>query len=184
MPFFTPLNLRRSTLTFTCSMSTSTATAAFQKIITNPVKLKLFLFKNLPMAYLAGLRIKSLSPQQAEVTIAYTYLTKNPFKSIYFACLGMAAELASGVLSMMYLHKANPSVSMLVVDMRAEFSKKAVGVITFTCADGGAIAAAVKNSQETWEGSSLETVSIGRNEAGEEVARFWITWSYRARKKK
>ncbi|WP_192823822.1 DUF4442 domain-containing protein [Rufibacter sp. LB8] len=165
-------------------MSVSASVAAFRKIITNPVKLKLFLFKNLPMAYLAGIRIKSLTEQEAQVTIEYGYLTKNPFKSIYFACLGMAAEMASGVLSMMYLHKAQPSVSMLVTGMEAQFTKKAVGVITFTCTDGAAIAAAVRQTQETGQGTSLHALSIGRNEQGEEVARFTITWSYKVRGKK
>ncbi|WP_066508714.1 DUF4442 domain-containing protein [Rufibacter sp. DG15C] len=153
----------------------------FQRQITNPFKLRLFLLKNLPMAYLAGCRIKYLSEQEAQVTLKYGYLTKNPFKSIYFACLAMAAELSSGVLSMMYLYKANPSVSMLVVNMEAEFSKKAVGTITFTCADGDEIAAAVKETQTTGQGSSLQTLSIGHDAQGEEVARFRITWSYKAR---
>ncbi|WP_066834721.1 DUF4442 domain-containing protein [Rufibacter ruber] len=165
-------------------MPTPTSVAAFKKVITNPVKLKLFLFKNLPMAYLAGVRIKSLTEQEAQTTIEYGYLTKNPFKSIYFACLGMAAELSSGVLSMMYLYKANPSVSMLVVDLQATFTKKAVGTITFTCADGEAIAQAVRQTQETGLGASLQTVSIGRDEAGDEVARFVISWSYKVRSKK
>ncbi|WP_082882923.1 DUF4442 domain-containing protein [Rufibacter roseus] len=164
-------------------MPISTASAAFMKIVSNPVKLKLFLFKHLPMAYLAGLRIKSITETEAQVTVAYTYLTKNPFKSIYFACLGMAAELASGVMSMMYLHKAEPSVSMLVVNMQAEFTKKAVGVITFTCSDGDKIANAIQQTQATGNGSTIETISVGRNEQGEEVARFRITWSYKARKK-
>jgi hypothetical protein len=162
-------------------MSTS-STAAFRQLITNPVKLKFFLFRRLPMAYLAGLRIKHLSEQEAQVTIKYGYLTKNPFRSIYFACLSMAAELASGVLSMMYLHQAQPSVSMLVVGLEADFSKKAVGTITFTCADGAAIAAAVRETQTTGAGTSVQALSIGRDAQGEEVARFRITWSYRARR--
>ncbi|MFB9865195.1 PaaI family thioesterase [Rufibacter immobilis] len=159
----------------------STSVAAFKKVITNPVKLKLFLFKNLPMAYLAGVRIKSLTEQEAQVTIEYGYLTKNPFKSIYFACLSMAAEMASGVLSMMYLYKAQPSVSMLVVSLEAEFTKKAVGTVTFTCADGAAIAQAVRQTQQTGQGTSVQALSIGRDEQGEEVARFRITWSFKAR---
>ncbi|MBC3541979.1 DUF4442 domain-containing protein [Rufibacter sediminis] len=158
------------------------ATAAdFRQQITNPLKLKLFLFKNLPMAYLAGVRIKSLSEQRAQVTIAYRYLTKNPFRSIYFACLSMAAEMASGVLSMMYLHKSQPSVSMLIVGMEADFSKKAVGTITFTCNDGEAIAAAIRVAQRTGQSSTVQAVSVGRDTKGEEVARFKITWSYKAR---
>jgi acyl-coenzyme A thioesterase PaaI-like protein len=160
---------------------TTVSTTAFRQLITNPVKLKLFLLKNLPMAYLAGIRIRKLSEQEAQVSIRYKYLTKNPFRSIYFACLAMAAEMASGVLSMMYLYKAQPSVSMLVVGMEAEFSKKAVGTITFTCSDGEAIAAAVQSTQRTGQGSSLQTLSVGRDEQGEEVARFQITWSYKAR---
>lgn len=163
---------------------TTASTAAFRQVITNPLKLKLFLLKSLPMAYLAGIRIKELSDQEAQVIIKYRYLTKNPFRSIYFACLAMAAEMASGVLSMMYLHQAQPSVSMLVVGMEAEFSKKAVGTITFTCSDGEAIAAAVRVAQRTGQGSTLQTLSVGHDEKGEEVARFRITWSYKARVKK
>ncbi|WP_210486526.1 DUF4442 domain-containing protein [Rufibacter aurantiacus] len=160
---------------------TTASTAAFRALITNPVKLKLFLLRNLPMAYLAGIRIKRLTEGEAQVTIGYKYLTKNPFRSIYFACLSMAAEMASGVLSMMYLHHAQPSVSMLVVGLEADFSKKAVGTITFTCQDGEAIAAAVRTAQTTGPGQSVQALSIGRDEQGEEVARFRITWSYKAR---
>ncbi|ALJ01406.1 DUF4442 domain-containing protein [Rufibacter tibetensis] len=160
---------------------TTVSTAAFRKLVANPVNLKLFLLKNLPMAYLAGIRIRKLTDQEAQVVIKYRYITKNPFRSIYFACLAMAAEMASGVLSMMHLYQAQPSVSMLVVGMEAEFSKKAVGTITFTCSDGEAIAAAVRVAQRTGQGSNLQAVSIGRDGKGEEVARFRITWSYKAR---
>ncbi|WP_227006345.1 DUF4442 domain-containing protein [Rufibacter latericius] len=160
---------------------TTVTTAAFRQMITNPVKLKLFMLRSLPMAYLAGIRIRSLTEQEAQVTIRYKYLTKNPFRSIYFACLSMAAEMASGVLSMMYLHQAQPSVSMLVVGLEADFSKKAVGTITFTCSDAEAIAAAVRETQTTGQGRSVQALSIGRNQQGEEVARFRITWSYKAR---
>ncbi|KAA3436283.1 DUF4442 domain-containing protein [Rufibacter hautae] len=160
---------------------TTASTAPFRHLITNPVKLKLFLLKNLPMAYLAGIRIKRLTEEEAQVTIGYKYLTKNPFRSIYFACLSMAAEMASGVLSMMYLHGAQPSVSMLVVGLEADFSKKAVGTITFTCHDGEAIAAAVRSAQTSGQSHNVQALSIGRNEQGEEVARFRITWSYKAR---
>ncbi len=142
------------------------------------------MFKNLPMAYLAGVRMKKLTDHEAQVTVEYGYLTKNPFKSIYFACLSMAAEMASGVLSLMYLYRAHPSVSMLVVHMEAEFTKKAVGTITFTCTDGAAIAAAVHQAQVTGEGQQVQALSIGRDAQGEEVARFRITWSYKARTKK
>lgn len=133
------------------------------------------------MAYLAGLRVRTLTPERATVTIPFKYLTKNPFRSIYFACLSMAAELASGVLAMLHTRGGSP-VSMLVVGLEAEFSKKAVGLITFTSADGQRIGQAVAGSRATGTGQTVVCTSTGVDEAGDVVAVFRITWSFRARK--
>ncbi|WP_262386076.1 PaaI family thioesterase [Hymenobacter sp. BT491] len=154
---------------------------AFRRTIQNPTKLRLFMLRSLPMAYLAGLRVKDMTPEHAVVTVPFKYLTKNPFRSIYFACLAMAAELASGVLSMMYVSSGSP-VSMLVVKMEAEFSKKAVGLISFTSSDGAAIGQAIAESRATGEGRTVVCTSTGTDEAGDVVAVFRITWSYRAKK--
>ena len=135
----------------------------------------------LPMAYLAGLRIKSLSKDAASVTIPYKYLNKNPFNSIYFACLSMAAELSTGVLCMMQVYKASPPVSMLVTHMEADFTKKAVGVITFTCHDGKQIQEAADYTKATGEGITVVATSIGTDEAGDKVAEFRFTWSLKAK---
>ncbi|QDA62555.1 DUF4442 domain-containing protein [Hymenobacter jejuensis] len=139
------------------------------------------MLRSLPMAYLAGLRVKEMTPEHAVITVPFKYLTKNPFRSIYFACLAMAAELASGVLSMMYVSSGSP-VSMLVVKMEAEFSKKAVGLISFTSSDGAAIGQAIAESRATGEGRTVVCTSTGTDEAGDVVAVFRITWSYRAKK--
>ena len=112
------------------------------------------MLRKLPMAWLAGLRLTALTPEGATVTIRYKYLTQNPFRSIYFACLGMAAELASGVQAMTAV-QSGPPASMLVVGLTAEFTKKAVGLIAFTCPDGAAIAQAVAESRATGEGRTV-----------------------------
>ncbi|WP_242509940.1 PaaI family thioesterase [Hymenobacter persicinus] len=154
--------------------------AAFRRTISNPLKLRLFMLRSLPMAYLAGLRIREITPEQATVTVPFKYLTKNPFRSIYFACLSMAAEMASGVLSMM--HTQGGRVSMLVVGLEAEFTKKAVGLIAFTSSDGPRIAQAIAESRATGEGRTVVCTSTGTDQAGDTVAVFRITWSYRAKK--
>lgn len=133
------------------------------------------------MGYLAGLRIRSLSPQEAVVSIRLTYLTKNPFRSIYFACQAMAAELASGVLAMMGVHQSNPVVSMLVVKLEADFTKKAVGLIMFTCPGGAAIAAAIEEARATGASTTVMATSTGTDEVGDKVAEFQITWAFRVR---
>ncbi|WP_240734849.1 PaaI family thioesterase [Hymenobacter sp. UV11] len=155
--------------------------AAFRRQVLSPAKLRLFMLRKLPMAWLAGLRLRALTPEAATVTIRYKYLTQNPFRSIYFACLAMAAELASGMQAMMQVQGARP-VSMLVVGLTAEFSKKATGFIAFTCPDGAAIALAVAESRATGEGRTVVCTSTGVDEAGDVVAVFKITWSFRAKR--
>ena len=139
------------------------------------------MLRKLPMAWLAGLRLQALTPEAATVSIRYKYLTQNPFRSIYFACLAMAAELASGIQAMMHVQAGGP-VSMLVVGLAADFRKKAVGTVAFTCPDGGAIAQAVAESRATGEGRTVLCTSTGRDEASNVVAVFQITWSFRAKR--
>ena len=156
------------------------ALAVFQQQVLNPFKLRLFMLRKLPMAWLAGLRLAALTPVGATVTVPFKYLTQNPFRSIYFACLAMAAELASGMLAMLHTQSGGP-VSMLVVGLEADFSKKAVGLISFVCDDGAAIAQAVAESRATGEGRTVTATSTGTDAAGDVVARFRITWSFRAK---
>lgn len=158
----------------------SVAQQAFKRNILNPWKLRLFLLRSLPMAYLAGLRVRSLTEEQAIVTVPFKYLTQNPFRSIYFACLSMAAELASGVQAMLHIQGAG-RVSMLVVGLEAEFTKKATGLVTFTCPDGAAIAQAIADSRATGEGRTVVCTSTGHDAAGDVVAVFRVRWSFRAK---
>jgi hypothetical protein len=162
-------------------LSTDTpAMQAFRRQVLNPVKLRLFLLRKLPMAWLAGLCLTALTPEAATVTIRYKYLTQNPFRSIYFAALAMAAELASGIQAMQHT-QGGGAVSMLVVGLQADFTKKAVGLIAFTCPDGAAIAAAVAESRATGEGRTVVCTSTGRDAAGDVVAVFRVTWSFKAK---
>jgi hypothetical protein len=155
----------------------------FRKSVTSPTRLKLFFLKDLPMAYLAGLRIKHLDFEKGVVTIPFKYINKNPFRSIYFACQAMAAELSTGILAMMAIYKSTPAVSMLVVGMEATFQKKATGLVTFTCADGQKVFEAVAQSKATGEGRTVVCTSIGTDEKGDKVAEFRITWSFKAKLK-
>ncbi|HEX8327959.1 MAG TPA: DUF4442 domain-containing protein [Hymenobacter sp.] len=155
--------------------------AAFRRQVLSPTKLRLFMLRKLPMAWLAGLRLTELTAEGAAVSIRLKYLTQNPFRSIYFACLAMAAELASGMQAMMHVQAGGP-VSMLVVNMQGNFTKKAVGLIVFTCPDGAAIAQAIAESRATGEGRTVDCTSTGTDEAGDVVAVFRFTWSFRAKK--
>ena len=152
---------------------------AFFKLIRNPFLFRFFLLTRLPAAFLAGIRLELITPERTVVKLRYQFLTKNPFRSTYFACLGMAAEMSTGLLAMAYLYKRKPPISMLVVRIESQFFKKATGITRFTCEQGQALAAAIQKAVETGQSVELLVTSSGFNEQGIEVARFLITWSFK-----
>ncbi len=151
----------------------------FLKLLQHPFKFRLFLFSQLPSAFFSGVRVKSISQSTAVVTVPYKWFTQNPFKSTYFACLAMAAEMSTGLLAMLNTYKSKPPISMLVVSLEALYYKKASGLTLFTCNDGAAIAAAIEHALATGVGQEIKVKSTGKNSEGVLVAEFFITWSFK-----
>ena len=133
------------------------------------------------MGLLSGLKVLELNETLASVSVHFNWLNQNPFRSIYFAVLSMAAELSTGILAFGQVNNRKPAVSILVVKLEADFYKKAVGKIVFTCMDGDKIADAIEQTLLTGEGVVLQCVSVGVNEQNEEVAKFIFTWSFKSK---
>lgn len=94
----------------------------------------------------------------------------------------MAAELTTGALVMFYIKRYDIKLSMLVVETDAVFTKKATGLIRFTCNQGQMIKQAVKSALKTGDPQTIWVESIGRNQVGEEVSRFRFKWSLRLKR--
>jgi hypothetical protein len=154
----------------------------FIDLMKHPVKFRMFLFSKLPSAYFAGVRLYAMTPEQCQVSVPYKWFSQNPFRSTYFACLSMAAEMSTGALSMAYLYKIHPAVSMLVTRVEGDFIKKATGLTIFTCDDGELLKQAIFGTIGSGEARTARAKSTGRNEAGEVVAEFYITWSFKVKK--
>ena len=147
----------------------------------HPVKFRMFLFIKLPAAFFSGVRIKELDEKHCVTSVPFKWLTQNPFKSTYFASLSMAAEMSTGILGLMHINKRQPGVSMLVVKMESNFYKKAVDKTFFTCEDGEKILQVIEESIVTGEGKTVTAKSVGKNLAGEVVAEFFVTWSFKGK---
>ena len=158
-------------------------TAQFLQTINHPIKFRLFLLSKLPSAFFSGVRVLSANEKTCVVKVPYKWFSQNPFKSTYFACLSMAAEMSTGVLGLAHIYKLNPPVSMLVVNISGNFIKKAVGKTTFTCEDGLVIKQTIEDAILSNEGKIVTAKSYGRNAAGEIVAEFAITWSFKVKSK-
>jgi hypothetical protein len=154
----------------------------FLQLLKHPLKFRMFLLYKLPSAFFSGVRVRYADEEKCEVTVPFKWFSQNPFKSTYFACLSMAAEMSTGVLGLVHIHGRKPSVSMLVVNIKGDFMKKAVGKTIFTCNDGAAIKQTIETAIATGEGKAVTAKSIGVNEQGETVAVFEVTWSFKGKK--
>jgi hypothetical protein len=158
-----------------------TAASPFLRLISHPVKARWFLFSRLPAAFFSGVRIRSVSAMQCTASVPYNWFTKNPFRSTYFACLSMAAEMSTGALAMAAVYGQTPPVSMLVTGMESKFLKKATGTTLFTCADGPLLQQAVEQARTGSGPQVAKAYSKGVDAEGTVVAEFWITWSFRVK---
>ena len=154
---------------------------SFIKLVKHPLKFRLFLLTKLPAAYFSGVRVREISEERCVATVPYKWFTRNPFRSTYFACLSMAAEMSTGTLAMAHLYKRRPTVSMLVTKVESSYHKKAGNRTWFTCEDGSLLATTIQQSIDSGQPQELRVRSVGKNEAGELIAEFYITWSFKAR---
>lgn len=157
------------------------ATSAFIQLMKHPVKFRMFLLSKLPSAFFAGVRVREADEKRCVVTVPYKWFSQNPFRSTYFACLSMAAEMSTGALAMAYLYKRKPAVSMLVVKVESEYFKKATDRTRFMCEDGDQFRKAIEESIASGEARTVRARSVGTNKEGEIVAEFFITWSFKAK---
>jgi len=153
----------------------------FRKVANNNFLLKLFFLKKMPMGILSGMKVVELDEKHCSVSVPFNYLTKNPFKSTYFAVQSMAAELSSGVMAISEVNLAPKPVSMLVLNMQANFTKKAKTRVVFTCNNGEEITDAVHKAISTGEGQTVNILSKGIDTEGDIVSEFKFTWTFKAK---
>ena len=140
---------------------------------------KWMLFK-LPAAWLTGVRILSISDTKCEVKVRFKWINQNPYRSMFWAVQGMAAELTTGMLLTKSIQESNTNISMLLVANKSNFYKKAVGKIKFICDQGDTAKELInltkKNiTHKTW------LKAKGFDETGDIVSEFDFEWSCKKR---
>ena len=146
-----------------------------------PSKLNKYLMFKLPAAYFTGVRTKVLNDNSCVVTVKHRWVNQNPFKSMFWAVQGMAAELTTGALVMQKIRESDKRMSMLVASNNASFTKKATGLITFRCDEGIKINDAIAKAIETGEGQTVWLNANGVNTDGVEVSSFNFEWTLKVK---
>lgn len=149
--------------------------------ITRPFYLWIFMLGNLPMGLIAGLRIRQLDENKTVVSVPFKYLNKNPFRSIYFAVQSMAAEMSTATACLLAVAGHKPSVAFIIVDMKANFMKKATGRVFFTCEENQKAFQAVEKCMDNSSAEEATFHTVGRMADGTVVAEFSFTWSFKQR---
>ena len=151
------------------------------KVISNRFLLRLGMLYQLPLGFLTGMHVKHMDDEKCTVAVGYKFLNRNPFKTTYWAVLGMAAEMASGILLITYTKYVSPSVATYVVGCESKFINRALGVTTFECKDAKYIKEQVKLAAETGAGYTFKSATTGYSADGTVVAEFIFTWSVKGR---
>jgi hypothetical protein len=140
---------------------------------------KWMLFK-LPAAWLTGVRILSISDTKCEVKVRFKWINQNPYRSMFWAVQGMAAELTTGMLLTKSIQESNTNISMLLVGNKSNFYKKAVGKIKFIC-DQGETAKELINLTKKNITHKAWLKAKGFDETGDIVSEFDFEWSCKKR---
>ena len=140
-------------------------------------KYTLFTFFKLPSVFWTGIRTTKVTDTSCEVSVKHRWINQNPFKSMFWAVQGMAAELTTGLLIMKGIKESNAKVSMLVLNNNANFSKKATGRITFSCTQGAEITQLMDELIKSGTPKTIWMESVGTDEAGDIVSRFNFEWT-------
>jgi len=149
----------------------------------SPRKINTFLMFKLPSAYITGVRVTAISEDQCVTTLKHRWINQNPFRSVFWAVQGMAAELSTGALVMGAIQESGENVSMLVVSNKASFTKKATGRVFFECTDGVRIRETVQKAIESDTGQTIWVKSEGRDASGDVIAVFEFEWTLKLRRK-
>jgi hypothetical protein len=161
-------------------MSTlNTQQLTFAKQFLNPRLQALYFLKNLPMALLAGVRLRVLNEEKSVATVPYSWRNKNPFSSMYFAVQSMAAELSTAAPAMLAMKGAEADIALIIVRNAATFSKKAKTKITFTCTGYPDFAHALGTLKKAGDSVEVTTSTTGTDLLGETVAVFEFTWAFK-----
>ena len=149
-------------------------------MINTPSKINRWMLFKLPAAWLSGVRLSLINDSRCEVKVKFKWINQNPYRSMFWAVQGMAAELTTGMLLTNSIQNSKANISMLLVSNKSNFHKKAVGKITFICEEG-------ENAKKLINSTIQNTTSKawfkakGYDETGDLVSEFDFEWSCKKR---
>tara|TARA_B100000780_G_scaffold100542_1_gene70187 strand:+ start:1083 stop:1550 length:468 start_codon:yes stop_codon:yes gene_type:complete len=150
----------------------------------SPFQYNIYTFFKLPSVWWCGIRVKSVNEESCLVGVKHRWINQNPFKSMFWAVQGMAAELSTGLLLINEISISKKKFSMLVLNNKANFSKKATGKISFSCNQGSEIRKSINLAISSDQPQTIWLNSSGTDSLGDTVSKFSFEWTLKVKNKK
>ncbi|MDP7002113.1 MAG: DUF4442 domain-containing protein [Candidatus Thalassarchaeaceae archaeon] len=147
--------------------------------LSGTLRFRLFAARSFPAAAFTGLRIDRLDRKLCITSVPGGWRTQNPFRTVYWAVQGMAAELATGAAPFAISRSMSEKLRMFVIGVESSFTKRAKGRISFTCDELDKVCEAVERSIASGESVNLDLRSIGTDSSGDVVSEWVFKWNFR-----
>ena len=148
----------------------------------SPFQYNIYTFFKLPSVWWCGIRVKSVNEKSCLIGVQPRWINQNPFKSMFWAVQGMAGELSTGLLLSNEIEISKRKFSMLVLNNKANFSKKATGKILFSCDQGSEIRESINLAILSGEPQTIWLNSSGIDSSGDVVSKFSFQWTLKVKK--
>lgn len=137
------------------------------------------LFK-IPMIFFLSPSVVENSETRCVLKIPLTRRSRNHLGSMYFGALAVGADCAGGFVAWQEIQKQKSKISLVFKDFKAEFLKRPLGDVTFTCEQSVEIREFVRRVAQSDERENFTvriTAAVPTESGSEPVALFDLTLS-------
>ena len=145
--------------------------------------LRIISFWKIPLLFYCRPKIIFLDSNSVKFRIKLNRRVKNHLGSMYLGALAVGADIASGYFAFHYLQKHKKSISLIFKDFHADFYRRSMGDVVFTCDRGEEIKDLIDKSLQSTERVNLPVVVRASvpTISDETVAKFTLTLSVKTK---
>ena len=140
-------------------------------------------FWKIPLLFYCRPKIIFLDSNSVKFRIKLNRRVKNHLGSMYLGALAVGADIASGYFAFHYLQKHKKSISLIFKDFHADFYRRSMGDVVFTCDMGREIKDLIDKSLQSTERVNLPVIVRASvpTISDETVAKFTLTLSVKTK---
>ncbi len=145
--------------------------------------LRIISFWKIPLLFYCRPKIIFLDSNSVKFRIKLNRRVKNHLGSMYLGALAVGADIASGYFAFHYLQKHKKSISLIFKDFHADFYRRSMGDVVFTCDMGEEIKDLIDKSLQSTERVNLPVIVRASvpTISDETVAKFTLTLSVKTK---